>query len=226
MVHWYSPGYASVYPHLIHASLDPPESESQMASPSVQPFVYISRQSRYTLQRAATFPLKFATPIGASGPQSNTWFLWPTWFLNKKSISIASTIFVYNGPLFSPSKLPPFDGGSGPTCNTWFLGLSEPITQTASRSVQPFLHISRQNIPIVYNEPAFPHPQNCPFPWGDLDPYLIHGSFTRVPNPNGTSIGWAIFAGFITVTDRQTDRPRYSICNYRPHLHAQSCDAA
>jgi len=37
-------------------------------------------------------------------------------------------------------------------------------------------------------------------------------------------------AGFITVTDqqtdRQTDRPRYSVCNNRPHLRTSYCDAA
>jgi len=36
---------------------------------------------------------------------------------------------------------------------------------------------------------------------------------TRVLDPNGISIGSAVFAGLTSVTDRQTDRPRYSICN-------------
>jgi len=40
----------------------------------------------------------------------------------------------------------------------------------------------------------------------------------RVHDPNGISIGSAIFAGLTTVTDRQTDRRRYSVCNSRPHL--------
>jgi len=30
---------------------------------------------------------------------------------------------------------------------------------------------------------------------------------TQVLNPNGSSIGAAVFAGLISVTDRQTDRP-------------------
>jgi len=30
---------------------------------------------------------------------------------------------------------------------------------------------------------------------------------TQVLNPNGSSIGAAVFAGFTSVTDRQTDRP-------------------
>jgi len=41
---------------------------------------------------------------------------------------------------------------------------------------------------------------------------------TRVHNPYGISIGSAVFAGFPTVTDRQTDKPRYSVCKNRPHL--------
>ena len=36
---------------------------------------------------------------------------------------------------------------------------------------------------------------------------------TQVLNPNGISNGSAVFAGLSTVTDRQTDRPRYSVCN-------------
>jgi len=48
-------------------------------------------------------------------------------------------------------------------------------SQTASRSVQAFLHSSQQGVTILYNRLPRP-PQNCRFPWGDLDPHLIHGS--------------------------------------------------
>jgi len=41
---------------------------------------------------------------------------------------------------------------------------------------------------------------------------------TRVHNPNGISIGSAVFAGLTTVTHRQTDRPRYLVGNNRPQL--------
>jgi len=41
---------------------------------------------------------------------------------------------------------------------------------------------------------------------GDLDPYLMHGSLgTQVLNPNGISIGLAVFAVLTSVTDRPTD---------------------
>jgi len=53
-------------------------------------------------------------------------------------------------------------------------GLPESTTQAANRSVQPFLHSSRQKVPKLYNERLFL--QNCPFPWGDLDPHLTHDS--------------------------------------------------
>jgi len=35
---------------------------------------------------------------------------------------------------------------------------------------------------------------------------------------DGISIGSAVFAGLTTVTDRQTDRPRYSVHNSRLQL--------
>jgi len=52
---------------------------------------------------------------------------------------------------FCPQNCP-FPWGS------WSLsfGLSKPTTQTASQSIQPFLHSSLQNISILYNGPPFP----------------------------------------------------------------------
>jgi len=41
----------------------------------------------------------------------------------------------------------------------------------------------------------------------------------RLTTSNGMSIGSADLAQLTAVTDRQTDRPRYSACNNRPHLH-------
>jgi len=40
---------------------------------------------------------------------------------------------------------------------------------------------------------------------------------TRVLNPNGISIGSAVFVWLTSVTDTPTDRSRYSVGN-RPHL--------
>jgi len=142
------------------------------------------------------------------------------------------------------------------------LGPPDLASQTAPRSIQPFLHSSRHTVPIIYNERPFP--QNCPFAWGDLNSHLIHDSLfpckhttqtasqsvqpflhkipqsvpilyngppvppplkivpsqdmwtpsnTRLLGPtyssqsqNGISIVSVVFAGLTTVTDRQTDR--------------------
>jgi len=47
----------------------------------------------------------------------------------------------------------------------------------------------------------------------DLEPHLIHGSL-------GPHESLAVFAGLTNVTNRHThtERPRYSVCNNRPHL--------
>jgi len=39
-------------------------------------------------------------------------------------------------------------------------------------------------------------------------------------------IGLAVFAGLTIVTDRQTDRPRYSVCDNKLHQRTHYCDAA
>jgi len=86
------------------------------------------------------------------------------------------------------------------------LGPPESKSQTTSRSVQPFLHSSLQSVPMLYNGPPLPPPQNCPFPRGyaPLSNTWFPGP-TWVINPNGISIGSAVFAGLGTVTDRPTD---------------------
>ena len=92
---------------------------------------------------------------------------------------------------------------------------ADSASQMASQSVQPFLHRSRQTVIILYSRPTLPPKQLDPSNTWFLDP-------TRAHNPNGISIGSAVFSGLMTVTDRQTDeqtvRPRYSVCNNRPHL--------
>jgi len=60
--------------------------------------------------------------------------------------------------------------------NTCFLGPIQSASQTASRSVQPFLHISRQRVPILYNGPPFLSPLKIAPSFGDLHPRLIHAS--------------------------------------------------
>jgi len=64
-------------------------------------------------------------------------------------------------------------------------------------------------------------PLKLTLPMRESGHHLIHGSLgpcTRVLKPNGISIGSAFFSGLTIVTDRPTDRPRYSVSNNRPHL--------
>ena len=108
-----------------------------------------------------------------------------------------------------------------PPSNICFLGPPESIPHTASWSVQPFLHSSRQKVPIAYNGRR-------------LKRALAHGRIwtmsntcflgpTRVHNPNCVSIGSAVFAELTIVTGSPTDRPRYSACNNRRHLYVLRC---
>jgi len=55
-------------PHVRHDSLDPSEPTDQMASLSVQPFLYRWPQCPYTLQWDAIPPVKIALLHGGSGP--------------------------------------------------------------------------------------------------------------------------------------------------------------
>jgi len=62
-----APSHGGPGPHLIHASLGPPESITQTASGQVQLFLHISWQCRYTLQWTVPSPSH-----GGSGPPTNT----------------------------------------------------------------------------------------------------------------------------------------------------------
>jgi len=76
----------------------------------------------------------------------------------------------------------------------------------------------------------------CPYTWQSQN-FPFHGGSGLpsntwflwpiwVLNPNGISVGAAVFAGLTSVTDRQTDRPRCSVGNNRPHLHRKSIKGA
>jgi len=52
-------------------------------------------------------------------------------------------------------------------------------------------------------------------------PHWAHPS-TLLSVPNDISIGSVVFAGLMAVRDRQTDRPRYSVYNNKPHLRRYS----
>ena len=100
------------------------------------------------------------------------------------------------------------------------LNPSKSTSQMASPSIQPFLQLMADSAYTLQWAVPFP-PQNCPFTSASGPPSntCFFGP-TRVHNPNGITIGSAIFAWFTIVTDRLTDRPSYSLCNNRLHVHS------
>jgi len=83
---------------------------------------------------------------------------------------------------------------------------SKPVTQMASRSVQPFCTDDR--IVSLYFTMGRPPPQNCPLPWKIWTPSNTwFPGPTRVLNQNGNSIGSTIIAGLTNV--------HYSVSNNR-----------
>jgi len=63
-----------------------------------------------------------------------------------------------------------------------------------------FAQVTTVSLYITMGRPFLP--QNCPFQWGDLDPiYRWFPGPTQVLNPNGISIGSAIFARLTSVRD-------------------------
>ena len=160
-------------------------------------------------------PLKIAPSHGGSVPPSNMWFLAPP-DLSSQTASRSGQPFLhssrqkvpvlYNGRRFLQNSQFPC-GNLGPS---WYihdsLGPSKPTTQTASPSVQPFLHRCPQSVPILSNGRPLSIPKIAPSNGGIWTPSntWFHGP-TRVLKPNGISIGSAVFAGLHC--DRLTDRP-------------------
>jgi len=88
----YLPVGASVHPHLMHSSLDPHQSTSQMASRSVQPFLHRLPQSVAILYSGPHLSLsKLPLYIGIWTP---IWDMVP-WVHNANGISIESAVFAW-----------------------------------------------------------------------------------------------------------------------------------
>jgi len=92
-------------------------------------------------------PLKLPVPLGDLHPHLIHGSLGPPEFSSKRArrsvqpflhSSQYSVPLLYNWPLRFPQN-DPFPLGIGAPSNTWYLGPTRVITQTASRSVQPFL---------------------------------------------------------------------------------------
>jgi len=126
------------------ASFGPPESTTQTANQSVQPFLHSSQQKVPILCNGQPFPKKLPRLMWAS----NSWFLGPVWAHNPNGISIDLAVFAqvtaecpytlqWEAPF--PSKLPLSVGDLHSHLIHGSLGPPKSSTQTASQSVPPFL---------------------------------------------------------------------------------------
>jgi len=123
-----APSHGGPRPHLTHPSLDPPESITETASQSIQPFLHRSRQSVAILYNGPPIPLslKITPPHrqihGSLGPSE------PTIQTASRSIQPFFANMTVECPytlqLDAPSsvKVAPSHGGSAPPSNTWFPG--------------------------------------------------------------------------------------------------------
>jgi len=136
---------------------------------------------------------------------------------------------LHSGTPFSPVKIAPSHGGSGSPSNTWFLGPTRVLNPNGiSIGSAVFVQMTAECPYTLQLDAPFPlkiagtplSPSKWPLPMEDLDPHLIHGSLGPPEFSTKRHLdGSAVFAGRTSVTDRQTDRPRYSVSSNRPHLH-------
>ena len=109
----------------------------------------------------------------------------------------------------------------GPPSNTWF---QRPIRAHNPNGIPIGSAVFAQTTvecPYTLQWDAHSPPEICPFPWGNLDLHVIHGSSGQRKSSTKTaarSVQPFLQGSLVWQTDRQTDRPRYSVCNNRPHL--------
>jgi len=106
-------------------------------------------------------------------------------------------------------KLPLSIGDLDPHLLYDFSGQFEPVTQTVSPSVQPFLYTNDRRVSLYFTM-GYPPPSKLPLPVGDVDPDLMHGSLG--PPKSSTQTASRLFQLFLQSslmwqTGRQTDRP-------------------
>jgi len=78
------------------------------------------------------------------------------------------------------------------TCASF--SLPESTTKTASRSVKPLLHSSRQKVSILYNGRLFPPKLSLSIGGSGSPSNLWFLGTIQTQNPNGISVGSAVFA--------------------------------
>jgi len=122
-----------------------------------------------------------------------------------------------------PPKLPLIIRGPGPHQINDSLAQSKPTIQRHHDCFSRFLHIWPQSVPILYNWMPL-SPSKLGLSKRDLDPHLIHGCLDPPKSSNqmaSRSVQPFLQGSLVWQADRPTNRvnrPRYSVCNNRPHL--------
>jgi len=180
-----------------------------MANRSVQPFFTAHGRVSSGMPGHALSPNNWPFTCGIWAPY-NTCFLESTRVHNPNGISIRSAVHAqlmadcpYTLQWALPPKNYPFSWGIWTPSNTLHCSLGSPVstTQTASRSLQQFLHRWPQSVPILYS--GTPLSQKiAPSHWG-AGFHLIHGSL----GPPWSSTRFSHFSR-AHYYDKQTDQQR------------------
>jgi len=143
---------------------------------------------------------------------SKTYLLWQVQLFCTAHVRVSSGM---SGHAIPPQNFP-FPWGSEPHLIRGSFGPPDSASQTASSSVQPF-YTDLSSVPILYSGPPLP-PQNCPS-HGDVDRCRFLGpTWVLINTTTSRSVQPFLQGSLMWQTDRQTDRPRYAVCNNRPHL--------
>jgi len=117
-------------------------------------------------------------------------------------------------------KIAPSNGVSGRLSNTWFLGpIRAHNVNDISIGSAVFAQMTAECPNALQWDASLPLKIAFSMGGGIWTPSNTWSGPTRVHNLNGISIASAVFAGLTSVTDQQTDRPRYSVGNNRPHTY-------
>jgi len=142
---------------------------------------------------------KLPTYLRPWSPHGAAWLRKPTPRIKQCVATYHTTKVIAHKASYTFQNWLPWQGPSAlldPHLTHDSLGPSEPTTQTASRSVESFLHRWPQSVPILYNRAPLPlQIAHCHRGiWTPSNTWFLGP--TRVPNINGISIGAAVFTGF------------------------------
>jgi len=150
---------------------------------SVQLFLHSSRQKVLILYNGGQFPPKLPLLVGGDGTPIYFMISWgrpsPQSKLHHNRFSYfrtgdcrVSLYFTMGAPFPENCPFP----RSGPQCKTRFFGpIRAHIPNGISTGSAVFAQMTAECPYALQWDAPFPL-QNCPFPWGDMDPHLIHGS--------------------------------------------------